>query len=418
MKKILNIILIIITFTAINVSAAGSVTVSPGNMNLQPGGSKTLTITAVNAAGRIDISSSNTKVATVSLASQWIENGSINVTVKAVGEGTAQIIVKLTDVATFDGDVLTGNKIINVTSKKAVADQTDAFLSNITIEGYEIDFSKNKLDYSIDVPNNVTSLKISAKTSSSAASLVISGGDKLELGNNKVTIIVTAGNGTKKEYIINVNRKDDIPEATLNNLKEVINNTTKDTIAIKLTDDTIITNEIISIIKNNNKNVVINKYNDDGNMIYSYILNKEVIASQETFDATVGFSPTNIEEIQKATNYSEGIYLQLGTSKLNGGQLRVYVADKYLNDQEINVLTFKDKQINVYQEKLKVEKGYVTFDLSENEQYVLTRAVLDSNNKATTKKGINTFAVISAVELVALIGLSAFTTIKLKKKTR
>ena len=260
MKKVLYFIITILMLSAANVYAAGSINVSTGSINMQPGGSKTFTITAVNAAGRVDISSSNSSVVTVSSSSEWVENGSVTITAKAKGEGSAQIIIKLTDVATFDGEVLTGNKVINVTSKKVEADKTDATLSSITIDGFDLNFSKNELSYSIDVPNNVTSLKVSAKTSSSAASLSVNGGDKLELGTNKITITVTAGNGTKKEYVINVNRKDDVPEAEMSNLKEVIKNTTKDTVALKITDDTKITNEIISILKDSKKNIIINKY--------------------------------------------------------------------------------------------------------------------------------------------------------------
>ena len=201
MKKILKLLLFIMIFASARVYAAGSVKVSPGSISLQPGGSKNITITASNAAGRVDISSSDTSVATVSTTSQWVENGSVTVKVKAVGEGTAQIIVKLTDVASFDGKVLTGNKTVNVTSKKAVADQTDATLKDISIEGYKIDFDKKKLNYMLEVPNNVTSLKIKATTSSSAAKVSIGKADDLKLGENTIKIVATAGNGTTKEYV-------------------------------------------------------------------------------------------------------------------------------------------------------------------------------------------------------------------------
>lgn len=415
MKRIFNILLIIMMLSVVKVQAAGSVTVSTGSVNLQPGGSKTITITASNAAGRIDISSSDTSVATVSKSSEWIENGSIKVTIKAVSEGIAKINVKLTDVATFDGKVLSGTKTVTVTSKKAVADKTDATLNKLSVENYKIEFNKNTLNYTLEVPNNVTSLKINANPSSSAAKVSIGKADELKLGENTIKIVVTAGNGTKKEYTLKVIRKDDIPEATLTDLETVIKNTTKDTIALKLTKETKITNEVINILKNSNKNAILNKYNDEGIVEYSLILDNDLISSQQPFDASVSFEPNNKEEVAKSINYSEGIYMKLDTNQLVNGKIKVYVADKYTDNHTLNVLSYKDNQTKLLGENVKVENGYVTFDLTDDENYVLTRASLTSNIKTDKEKSANLFMVIAITELMGLVGLGSFTFIKLKK---
>ena len=404
MKKIFYILFIMIMMSAAKVYAAGGITVSPGSINLQPGSSKTITITATNAAGRVDISSSNPSVVTVSKKSSWVENGKVTVTIKAVGEGNAKINVKLTDVATFDGKVLTGTKTVTVVSKKKEADKTDATLSKLIVKDYEIGFDKSKLVYSFDVPNNVTSLSISATPSSSAAKASIGKSDNLKL-------VVTAGNGTTKEYVLKVNRRDDIPEATFDNINEVIKTTTKDTIAIKVTDDTIITKDVINIVKNNNKNLIINKYNGGNKIEYSLILDKSLL--NDSIDANVDFNPSNIEDVYKTINYSEGIYFKI--NNLNSGKIKVFVANKYNDDHKLNILSYKDNKVSLLYDNISVENGYVTFDLSDAENYVITRAKLISDKKVVSDSSSNIFLSIAIVEFVGLIGLGSFTFVKLKR---
>ena len=84
------------------------------------------------------------------------------------------------------------------------------YLSNITIKGYSLNksFVKERLTYFVTVPNNVTSVNISASKESSKASLSISGSSNLSVGLNKVLIKVTSEDGRVKNYRIYVTRLD------------------------------------------------------------------------------------------------------------------------------------------------------------------------------------------------------------------
>ena len=116
MKKIITaIICLMIMLNWTPVLAAGSVTVSTTSLSITEGQSKTFTIKATDAAGRVDISSTNAAVVKVSISNSFLDNSSVTVTVTAVKKGTAKINVALSDVGTYDGQVLTGTKTINVT---------------------------------------------------------------------------------------------------------------------------------------------------------------------------------------------------------------------------------------------------------------------------------------------------------------
>lgn len=86
----------------------------------------------------------------------------------------------------------------------------DADLKSLSVDGYELtpEFNKDTQEYSLEVENDITSIKINATKSNSNASIDGLGDKTLEEGNNKFEIIVTAQRGNTKTYVINVNRKE------------------------------------------------------------------------------------------------------------------------------------------------------------------------------------------------------------------
>ena len=134
MMKIKNIIIILLTLITINVKAAGDISISKSNISLDVGETTTFVVNATNAAGKVDIVSTDSSVATVDVAEYFFDtslnNSSVTVTVRAIKQGEANIEVILTDVATFDLDELTGKKIckVNVSKKEILP-------SSITITG-------------------------------------------------------------------------------------------------------------------------------------------------------------------------------------------------------------------------------------------------------------------------------------------
>ena len=86
----------------------------------------------------------------------------------------------------------------------------DATLSKLYIGGYTLSptFNKNTNVYSISVGEAVGGLNVDATPTSSKAKVEVKGNNGWKYGMNTVTIVVTAENGNKNTYIINVNRKD------------------------------------------------------------------------------------------------------------------------------------------------------------------------------------------------------------------
>lgn len=420
MKKLFKtlIIAILMLLPITLVEAAGSITVSPGSISVGPGGSKTIKITATNAAGRVDISSSNPSVATVSTSSAWVENGSVSVTIKGISEGTATISVKITDVATFDGQVLNGtrNVSVNVQEKKVTENTTDATLKTLAITGATIDFKKDVTNYSIDVNNDINKLNITATPSISTATVNIEGEDNLKLGKNTVKITVTSKSGNKKEYIVEVTRKDNIPEATLKTLSETLSNATKDTIAINIENNKTLSNDAIKQIKDSKKNIIINKYDANNNLLYSWFIDNKNVDTLSNLDLIITFEIEDKNDLESAANYIEMLTLNLNNENkvTKPYKLKVFVGNKYANYTKLNSYSYNknDKTFTLTNNKLEVKEGFVELEINDSRDLILTRADLTHKNS-----GNNIFLITSIVEAVALVGCASYMFIpKFKKK--
>lgn len=108
----------------------------------------------------------------------------------------------------------------NVTDNKK---SNDASLKSLVIKGINFEFSKDKLEYDVEVSNNVDKLDITAEVNNDKAKVTIPSDLSLKVGNNSFTIVVEAEDGTKSEYKINVKRLDRVLSSNTNLSKLVIN---------------------------------------------------------------------------------------------------------------------------------------------------------------------------------------------------
>lgn len=107
----------------------------------------------------------------------------------------------------------TSNASNNSTTKKS----NNANLSNLGIKPNDFSgFKTGTLSYDVTVPENVEKVEVYAKAQNSKAKVSGTGNKELEIGENKLDVVVTAEDGTKKTYTINVTRSGE----TENNEKE------------------------------------------------------------------------------------------------------------------------------------------------------------------------------------------------------
>lgn len=137
------------------------------------------------------------------------------------------------------------NDIKNEDKKSSNAD-----LKSITVSSGDITFSKDILNYNVVVDNKTDSITIIVKTEDEKAKVTGTGKHSLSVGDNKIEIEVTAEDGTKKTYTINVSR-DKMLEPTIKQDDVEMNNNSNKTylIIISIVVVLILLGTIIYVVK-------------------------------------------------------------------------------------------------------------------------------------------------------------------------
>jgi len=118
------------------------------------------------------------------------------------------------------------SKSNNTTESKSENNQiqsksSNADLKSLSVDKYSFDkvFNPNTLEYNIKVASDTNEIDINYETEDAKSTVEIIGNKALKFGNNVIKIVVTAEDGTTKEYIINVEKTNDKTKAGNNNLK-------------------------------------------------------------------------------------------------------------------------------------------------------------------------------------------------------
>ena len=106
------------------------------------------------------------------------------------------------------------------------------FLSSLKVKDYEFDkvFDKKKKKYEVSVPYVTDKVNIVAVADDTNAKISGDGEKKLEVGDNKLQVVVTAENGSKKTYTIVVTRKDADDDTSLS--KVIVRGSDKEKISL------------------------------------------------------------------------------------------------------------------------------------------------------------------------------------------
>lgn len=96
-----------------------------------------------------------------------------------------------------------------------------ANLKSLKLNSGNLTFDKDITEYRMYVPRSLEKLEIEAEAEDPNADIKIENPEKLEIGDNKVTITVTASNGTTKVYTLNIIKKETNSVSTNNYLRSL-----------------------------------------------------------------------------------------------------------------------------------------------------------------------------------------------------
>ena len=228
MKKIKYIIFIfMIMFIGIGFSNAASLKVTANKTTVVVGNTVTITVSASGADGWEYCLKYDTNVFTLVSANSdtggtCVKTGSSligysKVTYKLKAKKSGSSVITLKNAAMYNS---LGNQISSTVGSVTVKAKTQAeieasYSTNANLSALRIvdhvispEFNKDKLEYTLEVENDVESIEIKATKADSSATVSGTGVKNLSEGLNKFNIVVTAEKGNKKTYVINVTRKE------------------------------------------------------------------------------------------------------------------------------------------------------------------------------------------------------------------
>ncbi len=222
------------------------------------------------------------------------------------------------------------------------------YLKSLSVEGYDISFDKDTLEYSIEVGNEVEKVKINAQTEDSKASVSGTGEREVSEGNNKLEVRVEAENGNVKTYVINVIVKE------------------LDPINVKIGSEeyTVIRKEdVLTVLPNYQKTTV----NIDGEDVLAY------------YNEITKFTIVGLKDSKGVANYyiyDDGEYTLYKEYIFNGITLYLTGKDVNIDNYDETTFNYNNDKLNAYKlsDNSLIKKTYA-LDVDELKNYYLFYAI-------------------------------------------
>ena len=336
---LISFILFLLSITQVD---AASVVLKRNYTSITKGGYVTVSATVSSDSPIVSIegtlSCTGAGSATVSMAlddsSNQLYSKTFSTTLKGSSIGTITCSatgVRITSMASGDWQYL-GNQstTIQVTAPRTYSSNNN--LSGLSIDGYELSpiFTKETLEYSISVPNEVRQININATKEDSTANITGAGIRDLIEGINRIEIVVTAENGATKTYVINVTVKD------------------LDPIIVKVDNEE-----------------------------YNVVRKKEQLTIPEFFTET----NTIINEIEVPALLNEKLGYTLVGLKDDKGQVELYIYDKEKQNYTVyKEYKFKTNTIFVLDNEDKIPEGYKKANLKLDTENIIAYKLNDNSN--------------------------------------
>lgn len=333
---------------------------------------------------------------------------------KAIKSGSASINVVNAEIADFDTVqyIATTTQGVTVTMKTQAEIQASYSKNNdlksLSVDGYEISpgFDKNTLEYKVSVPETETQIKINASPADGKARVSGAGVIDISEGNNTVSIVVTAENGSTKTYTLNVDVRDLNPiEVEVENEKYTIvkkSDLLTESVGFVLNSVTIDGIEVPAY-KNELAGLTLVGLKDSSGKISMYIYDessKSYSKYVELRSSSITLLPIDIESTPKGFSKDNMV--------ING------------HDYEVMKSDYSDDYIVIYALNVETgEKGYYIFDEETNGLIVYNAAAYEKLISQNEEFKLFLFATGGAAFLMFLLCLALNSKIsKLKKLIR
>jgi len=152
---------------------------------------------------------------TVSLVGDIVDETSTDYTTQAVNKSVTVVVNKKKEPEVTENKPNTNTNTNTTQNNTTTAKKSsNANISKITLDVEGLSFKSSQTTYNIKVGEKVDNISVGVTLSHKKATYQISGNKNLKTGNNVIKIVVTAEDGTRKTYKINVEKAGNFEESS------------------------------------------------------------------------------------------------------------------------------------------------------------------------------------------------------------
>lgn len=402
-KKLIGLLCMLALFPSFVHAAATYSLSAPSSVEVGSTVKATLTLKGTAAWNVKIVSAGSTSGCTQSFADSTSNGKNTTKIVSVTCKATSLGMISFTatgDITSADGSTTNVSASKRVTVVPVREKSTDANLSSLSLEGYELtpNFNKDTLEYSVTVPSIVNSVKIAAKANESHASISGTGEIEVSEGINTFNVVVTAESGATKTYVVNVNVEDTNP------------------IEIKIGEKS------YTIIKNPKSLPQLNMYEDKTIEINGFSI-------PAFYSETTGFTLVGLKNevgkvvlaIYNEENNSYTLYNELSTNALTlyltdfPSEFKNYTKGTFtINEVEVPIYRLNENSRFIICYGMNIETGkydYYSYDTEEGTFQVWNQEEIENLNK-----DLNTYMYVCIAFGVGLVFAFLLILCLLKKK--
>lgn len=299
---------------------------------------------------------------------------------------------------------------VTTTRKKVV------YLSDLSVEGYDINFNRSTFEYTLDVGYEVSTIKVNA-SSSNGYSISGTGDIHINEGENTILIVVTDKDGENSTYKIIVNRVVKVDNKINNNIEEATNafKSNKDLIInlIKNKDELIVKKDMLDLIKGNKRTLTYNIL-DGNNIMYSYIFDGSKFNDvYNDIDLSIDFNINKKDIINKILNDKKAIGFKTKYDGYypNGTILKIKNINKYHQESRMRLYKLNEEDnLELLNNNIKIKDTFMSFNIEKGSLFVLS-------NKNTKSKNTSIIIIISTIVILLEILIIGYIFYRRSKQT-
>ena len=257
---------------------------------------------------------------------------------------------------------------------------TNNNLATLEVEGYDIEFDPETLEYFLNVEHPVKELFITAEIEDEKATLVTVDEYLLQLGENRFEFTVIAEDEREKQYVLTVFRALNLPPLEIEQLVERLDEVDADVLNVITTRGRRFDQTLLNQLKATNKSVAFHILDSESNSLGYWLIKSEDLDVVNTFNHGFSILSAIPESINSLLNYANAIVINFDHSGPFEKPVMFVLNtnDTFNADEVLQVYHFNEERnrLDLKHQDIIIENNEVVFTMDHASIYVVTPAII------------------------------------------